>query len=130
MPLFDTPSTPAAGSNSLVDHSYTQPTGLFDEINESFFGGKLRALDFTRHVGDLQALFNNMKCVDCGKVSLKFKDAVGVLPASICGHLVIKYYNCLQFVQVAMRKTHSSPHGQKIFDVNTKLTTGMYKYIY
>lgn len=34
VPLFDTPSTPAAGSNSLVDHSYTQPTGSFDEINE------------------------------------------------------------------------------------------------
>lgn len=78
VPLFDTPSTTAAGSNSLDDHSYTQPTGSFDEINESFFGGKLRALDFTRHVVDLQALFNNMKCVDCGHVSLKFKDAVGV----------------------------------------------------
>lgn len=75
---------------------------------------------------DLQALFNNMKCVDCANVSLKFKDAVGVLPAGICGHLVIRCYNCLRFVQVAMGKTHSSPHGQQIFDVNTKLATGMY----
>lgn len=79
------------------------------------------------HVVDLQALFNDMKCVDCGNVSMKFKDAVRVLPAGICGHLVIKCYNCLQFVQVAMRKTHSSQHGQMIFDVNTKLAT---KYIY
>lgn len=36
VPLFDTPSTPAAGSNSLNDHSYTQPTGSFGEIKESF----------------------------------------------------------------------------------------------
>lgn len=125
VPLFDTQSTPAAGS-TLDDHSYIQSTGSFDEINEAFFSGKLRALDFTRHVVDLQALFNNMKCVDCANVSLKFKDAVGVLPAGICGHLVIRCYNCLRFVQVAMGKTHSSPHGQQIFDVNTKLATGMY----
>uniref|UniRef100_K1QTA0 Mutator-like transposase domain-containing protein n=1 Tax=Magallana gigas TaxID=29159 RepID=K1QTA0_MAGGI len=67
-----------------------------------------------------------MKCVDCSNVPLKFKDAVGVLPGGICGHLVIRCYNCLRFVQVAMGKTHSSPHGQQIFDVNTKLATGMY----
>lgn len=35
MPLFDTLSTPAAGS-TLDDHWYIQSTGSSDEINETF----------------------------------------------------------------------------------------------
>lgn len=90
MPLFDTHFTPAAGSNPLDDHSYIQSIGSFDENKKIFFGGKLKS-----------------------------KDAVGVLPAGVCGHLVIRCYNCLQFVLVAMGKTHSLLNGQQIFDVNT-----------
>ncbi|VDI53269.1 Hypothetical predicted protein [Mytilus galloprovincialis] len=64
-----------------------------------------------------------MRCSRCD-ITLKLKDGIGILPAGLCGHLIVRCYNCNDFVRVAIGKTHNSSHGPRIFDVNTKLATG------
>ncbi|CAG2200129.1 unnamed protein product [Mytilus edulis] len=120
-PDFDTSFTPGSFQH---DHTY-QISASFDEINEFYFSGKLKPIGYTRHVIDIQTFFDNMRCSRCD-ITLKLKDGIGILPAGLCGHLIVRCYNCNDFVRVAMGKTHNSSHGPRIFDVNTKLATGMY----
>ena len=47
--------TPAAGS-TFCDHSYLHSSS-FDDINNDFFGGRLKPLTFCRFVVDLQTFF-------------------------------------------------------------------------
>ncbi|VDI12187.1 Hypothetical predicted protein [Mytilus galloprovincialis] len=120
-PDFDTSFTPGSFQH---DHTY-QSSASFDEINEFYFSGKLKPIGYTRHVIDIQTFFDNMRCSRCD-ITLKLKDGIGILPAGLCGHLIVRCYNCNDFVRVAMGKTHNASHGPRIFDVNTKLATGMY----
>ncbi|XP_076113426.1 uncharacterized protein LOC143081077 [Mytilus galloprovincialis] len=123
-PDFDTSFTPCTPGSFQHDHTY-QSSASFDEINEFYFSGKLKPIGYTRHVIDIQTFFDNMRCSRCD-ITLKLKDGIGILPAGLCGHLIVRCYNCNDFVRVAMGKTHNASHGPRIFDVNTKLATGMY----
>ena len=121
-------STPVAGNDSSFissDHSYTNSSS-FDFINETFFSGRLRPISNTRFVVDLQTLFDNMRCNYCD-LELKMKDAIGVLPARITGHLVLSCYSCYRYVRTAMRivhRAHNQNRGPPVFIVNSKLATG------
>ncbi|XP_076088177.1 uncharacterized protein LOC143058580 [Mytilus galloprovincialis] len=120
-PDFDTSFTPGSFQH---DHTY-QSSASFDEINEFYFSGKLKPIGYTRHVIDIQTFFDNKRCSRCD-ITLKLKDGIVILPAGLCGHLIVRCYNCNDFVRVAMGKNHNASHGPRIFDVNTKLATGMY----
>ena len=131
---FTCNSLSAAGSKSICnhiqDHTYISD-GAFAEINENFFAGKLRSLDSTRFILDLETFFSNMKCTQCDH-PLQFKESIGVLPTGVCGHLVVKCCFCFKFVKVPMGKMHAlqnTDHKPIVFDVNTKIATGMYKII-
>jgi hypothetical protein len=112
---------------SVSDHSYSNSSSSSVEfLSETFFSGKLKPIDSTRFVIDLQTFFENMKCKACG-VYLSTRDYVGVLPSGITGHLVIRCHGCYKFVRVAMGKVHrpeSQHRGPPVFDVNSKLATG------
>ncbi|CAC5360224.1 unnamed protein product [Mytilus coruscus] len=114
-------------ANSLMgsfqhDHTY-QSSASFDEINNLYFSGKLKPIGYTRHVIDIKTFFDNTRCTKCD-ITLKLKDGIGILPAGLCGHLIVRCFNCHDFVRLAMGKTHNSSHGPRMFDVNTKLATG------
>lgn len=110
-----------------VDGQSCASANSFDTINEFYFSGQLKPLDFSRFVVNLHTFLNNMKCSLCD-VNILLEDSVGVLPSGISGNLVVKCRQCGQLVRVAMDKTHVGQRehntGSKIFDVNTKLATG------
>ncbi|KAK3106888.1 hypothetical protein FSP39_002109 [Pinctada imbricata] len=118
--------TTAAGSTSHIsDHSYST-TDCFDTINDVLFSGRLKTLDSTRFVVDLETFYDNFICPYCSR-NLNFKNALGVLPAGITGHLVTKCSYCLRYIKTPMGKSHKQKEkGPSVFDVNTKIATAMY----
>ncbi|CAC5369819.1 unnamed protein product [Mytilus coruscus] len=121
---FDTPSTLDFDTFFTPDFDTSFHQVLSNMItNDLYFSGKLKPIGYTRHVIDIGTFFENMKCTKCD-ITLKFKDGIGISPAGLCGHLIVRCFNCNDCVRVAMGKIHKSHHGPKIFDVNTKLTTG------
>jgi hypothetical protein len=78
----------------------------------------------------LKTFLSNLKCYLCDAEVL-LQDAIGVLPSGIIGHVVVRCRECRHLLRIAMDKTHVTKRkkktGPRIFDVNTKLATGIYK---
>jgi hypothetical protein len=108
----------------VADANYGQENAdSFDTINYFHFSGKLKHLDSSRFVVELKTFLSNLKCYLCDAEVL-LQDAIGVLPSGISGHRHL--LRIVIYGQDTCNKEEKKT-GPRIFNVNTKLATGIYK---
>lgn len=98
-----------------------------DYLEDSFQFDRLKPLNFYRFIIDLKLFIDNLFCQVCDN-DIYLKNALGVFPSGVCGHVVITCLVCKHVNKVAMGKTHQEQQkpGPKIFDVNSKIGSAMY----